>query len=47
MQIARDTVACFQFTLTDASGEIIEANTSDTPTAYLHGAGNLFPALER
>lgn len=47
MQVARDTVVTFQFTLQDAeSDETLEASAGEA-RAYLHGHGGLLPALER
>ncbi len=47
MLIASDTVVSFHYTLTDASGEVLDSSRGREPVAYLHGHGQLFPALER
>jgi FKBP-type peptidyl-prolyl cis-trans isomerase SlyD len=46
MQIAQDAVASIHYTLTDDSGNKLDASEG-TPLAYLHGNGNLIPGLER
>jgi FKBP-type peptidyl-prolyl cis-trans isomerase SlyD len=46
MQIAQDAVASIHYTLTDESGNKLDASDG-TPLAYLHGNGNLIPGLER
>jgi FKBP-type peptidyl-prolyl cis-trans isomerase SlyD len=47
MQVARDTVVSFQFTLQDLrSGDTLETSAGDA-RAYLHGHGGLLPALEK
>ena len=47
MQIGERTVATFHYTLTDASGKVIDSSVGGEPLAYLHGAGNIVPGLER
>ena len=47
MNISNGTVAGFHFTLSGADGEVFERSAADEPRAYLHGAGNLMPALEK
>lgn len=47
MLIASDTVVSFHYTLSDASGEVLDSSRGREPVAYLHGHGQLFPALER
>jgi FKBP-type peptidyl-prolyl cis-trans isomerase SlyD len=47
MQIADDTVASIHYTLTDASGQVIDASPPGQPLLYLHGAGNIVPGLEQ
>ena len=42
MQIAQDAVASIHYTLTDDSGNKLDASDG-TPLAYLHGNGNLIP----
>ena len=46
MQIAQDAVVLIHYTLTDDSGNKLDASDG-TPLAYLHGNGNLIPGLER
>ncbi|MEP5566206.1 MAG: peptidylprolyl isomerase [Halioglobus sp.] len=40
-------VVTIHYTLTDESGETIDSSEGQEPLAYLHGAGNLIPGLER
>ena len=47
MQIAARTVASFNYTLTNDAGEIIDSSEGRSPLAYLHGAGNIVPGLEK
>ena len=47
MQIALNCVACFHYTLTDDSGKVIDSSAGGEPLAYLHGAGNIVPGLEK
>ena len=46
MHIAANTVVCLDYTLTDDTGEVIDAS-EDEPLEYLHGQGQLVPGLER
>jgi FKBP-type peptidyl-prolyl cis-trans isomerase SlyD len=47
MQIAERTVASFHYTLTGEDGEVIDSSREREPLAYLHGAGNIVPGLEK
>lgn len=47
MQIAERTVASFNYTLTNDAGEVIDSSVGRSPLAYLHGAGNIVPGLEK
>ena len=47
MQIAERTVASFNYTLTNDAGEVIDSSEGRSPLAYLHGAGNIVPGLEK
>ena len=47
MQIAERCVASFHYTLTNALGQVIDSSEGREPLAYLHGAGNIVPGLER
>jgi FKBP-type peptidyl-prolyl cis-trans isomerase SlyD len=46
MQIAKDTVATIDYTLTDPNGQVIDTSNGREPLAYLHGASNIIPGLE-
>jgi FKBP-type peptidyl-prolyl cis-trans isomerase SlyD len=47
MQIGDRTVASFHYTLTDEVGTVIDSSRGREPLAYLHGAGNIVPGLEK
>lgn len=47
MNIDKNSVASFHYTLTDASGNIIDSSQGQEPLAYLHGSGNIIPGLEK
>jgi FKBP-type peptidyl-prolyl cis-trans isomerase SlyD len=49
MQISDGKVATFHYTLRngDDAGEVLDSSEGRTPLAYLHGAGNIVPGLER
>jgi FKBP-type peptidyl-prolyl cis-trans isomerase SlyD len=46
MQIERDKVVTFHYSLTDAEGSFTEASEGKDPIVYLHGYGNIVPGLE-
>ncbi len=46
MKIADGTVVAIDYTLTDDTGEVIDASEGE-PLEYLHGQGQLVPGLER
>ena len=47
MKIADKTVAHFHYTLKNEAGEEIESSDGHEPLAYLHGANNTLPGLEK
>ncbi len=47
MKIGPETVVQFHYTLRNADGEELETSRGDDPTAYLHGADNIIPGLEK
>jgi FKBP-type peptidyl-prolyl cis-trans isomerase SlyD len=47
MQIADRCIASFHYTLTDSTGEVIDSSEGREPLAYLHGAHNIVPGLEK
>jgi FKBP-type peptidyl-prolyl cis-trans isomerase SlyD len=47
MNIQRDTVVTFHYTLSDSAGEELETSRGGEPSTYLHGADNILPGLER
>lgn len=46
MQIAKDVVASFHYTLKEEGGSFSENSREDQPVAYLHGHDNILPGLE-
>ena len=46
MNISRNTVVQFHYTLKDESGKNLETTTGSDPIAYLHGHNNLLSGLE-
>ena len=47
MQIAERSVVSFHYTLTNDAGDVLDSSDGREPLAYLHGAGNIVPGLER
>lgn len=47
MQIDNGTVVSFHYSLSEAEGGQLETSRDGDPTLYLHGAGNILPALEQ
>lgn len=47
MLITPGCIASFAYTLTNPEGEVLDQSAPDRPLAYLHGAGNIVPGLER
>jgi FKBP-type peptidyl-prolyl cis-trans isomerase SlyD len=47
MNIAKDTVVQFCYSLKDEAGVEIESTDADSPVAYLHGHNNMIPGLEQ
>lgn len=46
MNIDKDKVVQFHYTLRDAGGDMLESTQGQAPLAYLHGHGNIIPGLE-
>ena len=46
MQIGKNSVVTFHYTLRDDAGNSLESSRDSDPTLYLHGANNMLPALE-
>lgn len=46
MQIAKDKVATFDFTVTDDGGMVLDSSEQFGPFGYIHGIGYLVPGLE-
>lgn len=47
MQIERNKVVTFHYTLTDEEGSFTESSDNRDPVAYLHGHRNIVPGLEQ
>lgn len=47
MKIDRNTVVTFHYTLRNMDGDELETSRTGEPSAYLHGAANILPGLER
>lgn len=47
MQIAANTVVTINYTLTDDQGQVIDTSEGREPLAYLQGASNIIPGLEK
>ena len=47
MQIAQDSVALIEYTLTNDEGDVIDSSVGGEPLAYLHGHHNIIPGLEK
>ena len=47
MQIAQNAVVSFHYTLTNNEGEVLDSPEGREPLAYIHGAGNIVPGLEK
>lgn len=46
MQITKNTVVQFHYTLKDLQGNTLESTQGEDPVAYLHGYNNMMPAIE-
>ena len=47
MKIAANKVVSMHYTLTNDRGETLDSSRGHEPLAYLHGAGNIIPGLEK
>jgi FKBP-type peptidyl-prolyl cis-trans isomerase SlyD len=47
MRIAANSVVTVDYTLKDAAGEVLDTSDGAEPLAYLHGAEQIVPGLER
>lgn len=46
MQIAKNTVATIDYTLTNEQGQVLDTSNGGEPLSYLHGVGGIIPGLE-
>jgi FKBP-type peptidyl-prolyl cis-trans isomerase SlyD len=47
LSIGNNLVVSMHYTLTDDGGEVLDTSEGSEPLAYLHGAGNIIPGLEK
>ena len=47
MIISENSSVRFHYTLTDDQGQQLDSSAGQEPLAYLHGAGNIIPGLEK
>lgn len=47
MQIRENTVVSIDYVLTDEAGEVLDRSEEGSPLAYLQGASNIIPGLEK
>ena len=47
MQITKDKVVLINYTLKNNAGDVIDSSEGSDPLAYLHGAENIIPGLEK
>jgi FKBP-type peptidyl-prolyl cis-trans isomerase SlyD len=47
MPIRAQQVVSIEYTLTDDEGKTLDSSVGRAPLAYLHGAGNIVPGLEK
>lgn len=47
MQISENKVVSIHYTLKNDAGDVLDSSDGREPLAYLHGAGNIIPGLEK
>jgi FKBP-type peptidyl-prolyl cis-trans isomerase SlyD len=47
LPVAEGSIVSLHYTLRDDDGDVIDSSSGGEPLAYLHGAGNIVPGLER
>lgn len=47
MEIAKNRVVSFHYTLRDEQGKVLDASATRGPMNYLHGKNNIIPGLEQ
>ena len=47
VQVAPQKVVSIEYTLRDDAGKVLDSSEGRAPLAYLHGAGNIVPGLEK
>jgi FKBP-type peptidyl-prolyl cis-trans isomerase SlyD len=46
LEITKDKIVAFNYTLTDPEGQVIDKSEGRAPMAYLHGCGGIIAGLE-
>ena len=47
MNISKNSVASFDYTLTDGDNQVLDSSNGSGPLSYLHGHENIIPGLEK
>jgi FKBP-type peptidyl-prolyl cis-trans isomerase SlyD len=47
VQVEKNRVVTFHYTLRDEQGAVIDSSNGRAPLSYLHGKGNIIPGLEQ
>lgn len=47
MQVHHNTIVSLRYTMRNEAGDLMEDNTGREAISYVHGSGNLLPALEQ
>jgi len=47
MKISKHAVVSIDYTLTDATGEVLDQSSPSHPLTFIHGMGQLIPGLEK
>jgi len=47
LKVTKDHVVKMHYKLSDKTGKVIDSSEGQEPLAYLHGAGNIIPGLEK
>ena len=47
VQVSENQVITFEYTLSDAEGNVLDSSERGQPLAYIHGTGHIIPGLEK
>jgi FKBP-type peptidyl-prolyl cis-trans isomerase SlyD len=47
MQVVKNSVVAFNYTLTDPAGQVLDSSQGREPLTYIHGIGQIIPGLEK